>query len=88
MRDTKTIYRGSQTVELRYGGKIAIIGSSLYAGAGAVYIVASNYNQVGNIAEVLKSSDFKVSLAHKANDVDELTVTTLNPEYTWFVLYL
>lgn len=88
MRDTKTIYRGSQTIELRYSGRIAIIGSSLYAGVGAVYIVASNYNNVGNIAEVVRSVNFKVSLTHKAENVDELTVTTLSEDYSWFVLYL
>nr|DAU19777.1 MAG TPA: hypothetical protein [Caudoviricetes sp.] len=75
-------------MELRYTGRIAIIGSSQFAGVGAVYVVASNYNQVGNVAEVVKSVNFKISLVHKSNDVDELTVTTYNESYSWFVLYL
>ena len=69
--------------------RIAIIASSMYAGVAAVYMLASNYNGVGVLKEILKNNgaNFNVTITHKENYTDTIHVTT-NSNYTWFVLLL
>ena len=89
MPNRKTVYVGSQDVDISLQNSIALIGSSMYSGQAALYVLAGNYNGVGMLKEILKNngSSFNISITHKGNFVDTIHVT-INNGYTWFVTYL
>ena len=82
----KITYYGSQSVNLYYGGRMAVIYSSLYAGVAGCFIALSNYNTTGLLIK-LGASNFNVTIAHVSNGVDKITVTT-GSGYSWNIVYI
>lgn len=86
--NSKTIYYGSRDVDLVYGNnRVAFIVSSMYSGNASVYIACSNYNSTGTLTRLMASNNFTVSIVHKSNGVDTITVNTTSG-YSWAIFYL
>lgn len=84
---SKTTYRGSQSVNISYGNRMAIIYSSEYAGIAGCYIALSQYNTVGKLINLGTSSGFSVSLSHVSNGTDKVTVSTRSG-YSWNIVLI
>ena len=88
MPNNKRIYYGSREVDLVYGNnRVAFIVSSMYSSHASVYIACSNYNSTGTLTRLMASNNFSVSIAHKSDGVDTITVNTTSG-YSWAVFYL
>lgn len=85
---TKTQYRGSQSIDIRTGGKLTFIYSSEYASQAGCYMLLSNFNTEPLLLELGKTDigQFSVTATHKSENVDTITVTTAGDEYSWYVL--
>ena len=83
---SKTTYRGSQSVNISYRNRMAIIYSSEYAGVAGCYIALSQYNTVGKLIN-LGTSSFFVSLSHISNGTDKVTVS-ISSGYSWNIVLI
>lgn len=83
----KKTYYGSQSIDIKYSGRMVIIYSSLYASSAGCYLLLSNYNQVGSLVKLGGGNNFYVSLVHKSDGVDTATIDIQN-NYGWTVIYL
>ena len=87
---TKTQYRGSQSIDINTGGKLTFIYSSEYASQAGCYMLLSNFNTEPLLIELGRNNigQFSVTVTHKSQNVDTITVTTAGDEYSWYVLQL
>ena len=85
---TKTLYRGSQSVDIATSGKLTFIYSSEYASQAGCYMLLSNYNTTPLLIELGRTNigAFNVTATNKSFGVDTITVTTAGDEYSWYVL--
>lgn len=85
---TKQNYYGSQSVNLNYGGRMAVIYSGLYSGYAGCFIALSNYNITGLLIKLgATGNNFNVTISHVSNGIDKITVTT-GSGYVWHIVYI
>lgn len=85
---TKTLYRGSQSIDISTSGKLTLIYSSEYASQAGCYMLLSNFNAEPLLVELGRTNigQFSVTATRKSNGIDTITVTTAGDIYSWYVL--